>query len=151
MFGHRDSPSGIMPLLISAVENHISQYGVKCFIVGNYGQFDKLAASAVTFCKKTHPEISLLMLLPYHPTERPVKLSCEFDGSYYPPDMETVPRKIAIVRANQCAVDHSGYIIAYMSRSAGNTANLLAYAQRRGTNGRKNITLLKRSDDLTSY
>ena len=36
-----------------------------------------------------------------------------FDGTYYPPDMERVPRRVAIVRANRYMVNHVNYLIAY--------------------------------------
>ena len=130
MFGHRDCPEDILPALIQTVEQHIDRLGVNTFVVGNYGSFDRLAAKAVACCKILHSDITMLMLLPYHPTERPVVLPDEFDGSIYPPDMECVPRKIAIVKANQYAVDNSDYIIAFSRYKASNTSNLLHYARR---------------------
>lgn len=151
MFGHRDSPDEILPMLISVVEKHIIQYGVTCFVVGNYGRFDKLAAKAVACCKIAHSDTTLLMLLPYHPAERPIRLSREFDGSYYPPDMEKVPKRIAIVRANQYAVDHSDFIISYMKYNASNTANLMEYAKRRAATGKLKVTILKHLDNLSEH
>ena len=141
LFGHRDSSEKILPTLISAVEQHITQYGVRVFIVGHYGNFDHLAAVAINHCKRTHPGITLLMLLPYHPAERPLQLH-GFDGSYYPSGMETVPRRFAIVKANQYTVDHSDFIITYVHHIASNTIKLLEYAQRRGRDNLK-ITLLR--------
>ena len=71
------------------------------------------------------------MLLPYHPSERKIKLPEGFDGSWYPPEMETVPRRVAIVRANQCAVDHAGYLIVYVRHPASNARELVEYARKR--------------------
>ena len=45
--GHREASEEIYPALYAAVEQHIVEYGVKEFIVGHYGGFDRLAASAV--------------------------------------------------------------------------------------------------------
>jgi hypothetical protein len=56
-------------------------------------------------------------------------LTDEFDNSYYPP-LENVPRKYAIVRANQYMIDTADSIICYV-KHIGNTRNLLEYAQRR--------------------
>lgn len=43
--------------------------------------------------------------------------------------MESVPRKIAIVRANRYVVDHVGYLIAYAWRPASNARELAEYAK----------------------
>ena len=45
--GHREASEEIYPALYAAVEQHIVEYGVKEFIIGHYGGFDRLAASAV--------------------------------------------------------------------------------------------------------
>ena len=129
--GHRDTPESVYPDLLQAVEEHVAQYGVGEFIVGHYGKFDALAARAVCEVKARHPEVVLTMLLPYHPTERKIELPDGFDGSWYPPEMETVPRRVAIVRANRCAVDHAGYLIAYVRHPASNARELVEYAQKR--------------------
>ena len=69
--GHREAGPEILPALEDAIYIHISEYGVTEFIVGHYGGFDRLAARALVAAKKCHPEIRLLMLIPYHPAERP--------------------------------------------------------------------------------
>ena len=79
--GHRDTPDSIYPDLLRAVEEHITKYGVTEFIVGHYGSFDFLAARAVTELKTRHPGVKLTMLLPYHPSERKIKMPEGFDGS----------------------------------------------------------------------
>ena len=48
--GHREASEEIYPVLYAAVEQHILEYGVTEFIVGHYGGFDRLAASAVKKC-----------------------------------------------------------------------------------------------------
>ena len=93
--GHREASTEILPALESAIEQHISEYGVTEFIVGGYGGFDRLAASAVIRAKRQHPQIALVLLLPYHPAERPIEKPKGFDSTYYPPDMEKVPRQSA--------------------------------------------------------
>ena len=130
--GHREASSEILPALAEAVEKHITQYGVTEFIVGNYGGFDHMAAKAVIEAKERHPEITLSMLLPYHPAERPIAPPKGFDNTFYPPDMEKVPRKLAIVRANCYMVDHVDYLIAYAWHPASNARNLVEYAQKKG-------------------
>ena len=98
--GHRNTPDTVLPALIQEVERHIAEYGVTDFVVGHYGHFDTLAAQAVMDAKKRHPSVTLTMLLPYHPAERPIPAPEGYDGTFYPPDMGRVPRRLAIVRAN---------------------------------------------------
>ena len=130
--GHREASSEVLPALAEAVEMHITENGVTEFIVGNYGGFDHMAAKAVIAAKARHPDITLSMLIPYHPAERPIKPSQGFDNTFYPPGMEKVPRKLAIVRANRYMVDHVDYLIAYAWHPASNARNLVEYAQKKG-------------------
>ena len=48
---HREASKEIYPALYVAVERHIGAYGVTAFIVGLYGGFDRLEASAVKEAK----------------------------------------------------------------------------------------------------
>lgn len=67
-----------------------------------------------------------------------------FDGTFYPPGMENVPRRFAIVRANRYMVDHVDYLIAYAWHPASNARNLVEYAEnltRRGLLAVCNIAL----------
>jgi uncharacterized phage-like protein YoqJ len=129
--GHREASSEVLPALREAVEYHIVEYGVTEFIVGNYGGFDRIAAKAVIEAKTLHPQITLTLLLPYHPAERPIDLLPGFDGSFYPPNMEKVPRRFAISKANRYMVDHTDYLIAYARHPASNARSLVEYASRR--------------------
>ena len=115
--GHREVSEEIYPALYAAVERHIVEYGVTEFIVGHYGGSDRLAMSAVKEPKCFYPEVKLTLLLPYHPAERPVSTPDGFDSTFYPPGMESVPRKIAIVRANR-------YVAGYHSGDGGQSIEL---------------------------
>lgn len=129
--GHRDTPESIFPELLTQVERHYYELGVTEFIVGNYGSFDRMAARAVMTLKAQHPEVVLLLLLPYHPAIRPVPLPDGFDNTFYPPGMETVPPRFAIPRANRYTVEHVDYLIAYAWHPASNARDLVEYAKER--------------------
>ena len=129
MFGHATTPHTALPLIEAAAERYYLEYGIRTFIVGNRGNFDGYAATAISHLKKRYKDISLLLLLAYHPAERPVYLSDGFDNSYYPP-LENVPRPFTIVRANQHMVNEADSIICYV-KHPGNTRNLIEHAQRR--------------------
>ena len=49
--------------------------------------------------------------------------------------METVPRKLAIVRANRYMVDNSQFLIAYARYTVSNAWELTEYAMKRGKKG----------------
>ena len=129
MFGHATTPYDAISLIEAAAEKQYNEYYIRTFIVGNRGNFDSHAATAIKNLKKKYGDISLLLLLAYHPAERPVHLTEGFDNSYYPP-LEGVPRQYAIVRANQFMVDTADSIICYVNR-IGNTRKLLEQAERR--------------------
>ena len=142
--GHRDTPLSILPKLQDAVERHIAEYGVAEFVIGRYGCFDSLAAQAVREAKKRHPEIRLTLLLPYYDPTKPLALPSGFDGSLYPDGLERIPKRAAIVRANQYMVRHSNYLIAYDAGRIGNTRKLVEYALRREIKGQIHVENLAR-------
>ena len=132
--GHREASEELFPVLTEVVERHIIEYNVNDFVVGQYGNFDKLAAKAVRVVKKRHPTVTLTLLLPYHPYDRPIPVPKGFDRTYYPPGMETVPKRAAIVQANRYMVDNSTHLIAYVWHPGSNARNLLEYAQTKSRN-----------------
>ena len=144
--GHRDASEEIYLALYTAVERHILKYGVTEFIVGHYGGFDRLAASAVKEAKRFYTGVRLTLLVPYHPSERPSPTPDGFDGTFYPPGMESVPHKVAIVRANRYVVDSVDYLIAYAWHPASNAWELAEYAKRRAKKDALVITLIKPDD-----
>lgn len=144
--GHREALEEIYPALYAAVEQYIVEYGVTEFIVGHYGGFDRLAASAIKAAKHLYPDVKLILLLPYHPAERPIPTPDGFDSTYYPPGMENVPRKVAIVRANRYMVDHTDFLIAYAWHPASNARDLLEYAKKREGKGLIQVTALPHND-----
>lgn len=95
--------------------------------------------------KERHPSITLSMLIPYHPAERPINPPQGFDNTFYPPCMEKVPRKLAIVRANRYMVDHVDYLIAYVWHPASNARDLVEYAKKRELRNLISVTVLSRS------
>lgn len=141
--GHREAGEEVTDRLAAEIERHITQCGVQDFVVGGYGGFDRLAARTVKKAKDKHPEITLTLLLPYHPAERPVETPPYFDRTFYPPGMEFVPHRVAIVRANRYMVDNSDYLIAYAWHPASNARELVEYAQHREKAGQICITLLE--------
>ena len=129
LIGHRDAPYDLREKLEKAIAEAITKYGVTEFVVGQYGAFDKMAAVCLAEAKKAHPELRLLLLLPYHPAERAVVLPAGFEGSFYPPRMEAVPRRLAIVRANEYMAMHCDLLIGYAVLQNSNPGRIMRKAR----------------------
>ena len=129
--GHRDVDERLLPRLELVIDRLIREEGVRYFYVGGYGGFDRLAAAAVRRIKQKYPDITLMLVLPYHPAERPTEAPDGFDGTYHPDGLESTPKRYAIVRANKIMVDACDWLICYVRHGTGNSRKLLEYAQRR--------------------
>ncbi len=132
--GHRDAPETLMKALEESVFRHIIEYGVDHFTVGRYGSFDRMAYQTVCEMKKRY-DVSLSLLLPYHPFDCPVRVPEGFDHTFYPPGMETVPKRAAIIQANRYMIRHSDYLICYDRGQIGNTRILAEEARRKERGG----------------
>ena len=133
--GHREADEQLVPRLELVIDRLISEENVRYFYVGGYGEFDRIAATAVKREKQKYPDITLMLVLPYHPAERAVPTPDGFDGTYHPEGLENTPKRYAIVRTNQIMVDNSDWLVCYVHRGASNSRNLLEYAKRRKEKG----------------
>ena len=104
----------------------ISQ-GANEFFLGGYGHFDYMCASVLRELKKTHPQIRLILVLPYLNS---TMITDGYDETVYPP-LETVPPRFAIVRRNEWMVRESDIVVAYVMRGFGGAAKTLEYARRK--------------------
>ena len=129
--GHREADERLLPNLEFEIERLIRLENVRYFYVGEYGGFDRIAATAVKRAKQKYPGVTLMLVLPYHPAERPVEKPPGYDGTYYPEGLEKIPRPFAIVKANQLMVDSCDWLSCYVRHGASNARKLLEYAQRR--------------------
>lgn len=137
--GHREAPESIAPLLAEVIERHISEMGITEFVVGNYGAFDRMAAHQLALAKEKHSEINIMLLTPYHPAERKIYLPKGFEICFYPPGLECVPKRLAILRANKYMIEHSDHLITFVWHTASNARNLLEHAKRLELQGRIRI------------
>ena len=129
LIGHRDAPESVFFLLKQAIEQHITSYGVTEFVIGHYGAFDRMAARAVREAKLLHPNVKLVLLLPYY---QPDAASIEdgFDGTVYPEGQEAVPKRAAIVRANKYMIAHCNFLICYQRHIGSNARDCVEYARK---------------------
>ena len=125
----------MLPRLNLVIDRLIVEENVCYFYVGGYGGFDRIAAAAVKRAKQKYPDITLMLVLPYHPAERTVPAPDGFDGTYHPEGLENTPRRYAIVRTNKIMVDTCDWLVCYVCHGASNSQNLLEYARRQEEKG----------------
>lgn len=123
--GHRElyDEKEVRAWLESVTKDLIAK-GAEKFYLGGYGAFDRLAASVLAEQKKRYPHIELVLILPYLNRRKDI-LPC--DSSIYPP-LESVPKKLAIVRRNQWMVEQADVVVSYVLHSWGGAAMTLEYA-----------------------
>lgn len=143
--GHRDAPLALQKQLDEVVEKLASTNNVTHFIVGHRGSFDHMATSAIQKAKKYHPELCALRLIAYHPSERPAIIPELFDNIYFPLALAKCPRRFAIEKANQFVLSESDVLVCFVSRSGGNSAELLRKAVRMEKAGQIQIINLANS------
>ena len=137
LFGHRTAEDRLLPEIEREAERLRSEYGIHEFIIGNYGRFDRIAASAIINLKKKYGDIRLTMLLPYY--RENAKLPDGFDAFLLPEGSERIPKRFSIVYANRSMIVQCDCIICYVHYIASNSYTLYQFARKRG----KNIILLQ--------
>lgn len=102
---------------------------------GNYGGFDRCAASAIGEVKKTYTHIKLVLILPYL-----TKAVSDYKEEHYEKydaiviaDMpEKTPARLRIIKANEYMVDNCDFVICNVEHSWGGAAKTREYAKRKG-------------------
>lgn len=134
LFGNRICPDISKEDILEAVMFHHKVLGVHNFVVAGseYGMFNALAATALRSAAQTC-NITLSLLLYYHPQEKAFQLPDGFHNSVYPP-LESVPRRFAISKGNAYMIRTADTVICFV-KYAGNSRALLELALRRQAKG----------------
>ena len=104
------------------------------FLVGNYGDFDHCATSAIRLLKKEYETVELSLVVPYLTKE-----ICDYQRDYYEKYdsivmaniKENTPNRLKIIKANEYMVDSSDYVICYVDNDYGGAHKTLEYARRK--------------------
>ena len=128
--GHRDLTTDeeekLKELLYNKLEKLIKN-GADEFLLGGYGDFDKICAETVKKLKIIYPHIKSILVIPYLDREYNLKM---YDSTMYPP-IENVPKKFAIPKRNEYMVDNADFVISYVISSWGGALTTLNYAKRK--------------------
>lgn len=139
--GHRQLEDSELPALVmrlDAVIERMHVQGYRRFICGGALGFDMLAAERVIDYKKTHPDVHLAIAIPYAAQSKawPVSEGRRYERIIYAADethvlSRTYYKGCMLVR-NRYMVDHSSYVICYLTQIKGGTASTVAYASKEG-------------------
>lgn len=140
--GYRDAPEEMRQVLAQAVLQHIEEYGVRDFVVGRFGNFDRMAWQVLGASKMRHPDLSLRLAVPYADDVRRVPLPWGFQDFYFPEELWDAPRRAAIPRLNQLLVRQATHLIAYVDAQSNNSRKVLAFAKQQVRHGELVLTEL---------
>ena len=109
--------------------------GVKEFFIGNYGNFDRLAANILKKLKKKYSEIEICLIIPYLTSA--IKNNKDyykdtFDKIIIPDLPKNTPVRYKIIETNEYMADNSRYLICYVEHDWGGAAKTVEYAKRKG-------------------
>lgn len=123
--------SNLSSAVYEKCEELIKDYGVNCFWVGNYGEFDSLAAGCVRRLKEKYADIELCLVIPYVTKSiRELKEIYyeDFDCILIAEMSENTLARFKIVKCNEYMIDKSDYIITYIDHTYGGAAHTWKYA-----------------------
>lgn len=126
--GHKEvnSAEDVKEWLRKTVESLILR-DADTFLLGGYGGFDLMAADVVWEAKKSHPQITSVLVIPYIDRKFSSK---KYDETLYPP-LEKVPKRFAISKRNEWMVRQADVVVSYVLHSWGGAAKTLEYAERK--------------------
>lgn len=150
--GHAEVYADIGKALDNAIELCLKNAEDVVFYVGDRGEFDRMAASAVRAAKCRHKEKNIVLYLvePYMSTrinrDKDYLTEC-YDSIIIPAELMGVHPKSAITKRNRLMVDWCDVLIAYVYRDFGGAYQTLQYAKREG---KQIINLAKENGGETS-
>ena len=128
--GHRDCSETIKLRLSEVLVDLITNHGVDMFYVGNQGQFDTYVHSELKKLKLDYPQINYAVVLAYMPGKK-----TEYDdysGTMLPEGIESVHPRYAISWRNNWMLQHSDYVISYITHPWGGAAQYVSKARKQG-------------------
>ena len=134
-FGHRKLYFGIDDELDRLIEELILQHGVKVFMTGDMGNFDKSFSAAVRRAKRKYKDVELILVLPYFSN----KINTDkdyyqewFDKIVVPEELIGIHYKRAITERNYLMIDKSDYVLTGVYRTYGGANDAMKYAEKKG-------------------
>ncbi|WP_298736116.1 hypothetical protein [uncultured Subdoligranulum sp.] len=131
-FGHRDCPESIKPKIHAAVVDLIENHGVTMFYVGNQGNFDRMVRSVLKEVTTAYPEVGYAVALAYMPSGKSPNFLEDFSDTILPEGIEKVPKRFAIFWRNMWMVNHTDFVVLYVTREYGGAFRFSSIAKKKG-------------------
>lgn len=128
-FGHRDTPSQIESDLRKLLVYLIKEKGMDCFLVGNNGNFDRLASAVLADLQIQFSKIKCFVVLSKLPTQEKERYPLD---TLYPDGLENTPPRFVIDKRNRWMLAQSDAVVGYISYSVGGAAHFFNLAKKRG-------------------
>lgn len=127
-FGHRDCPGSVKASLYEAIERLICDQRVDTFYVGTQGSFDRMAYAALAELRQRYSHIKVYRVLAYMPKQS----EADSADTIVPEGIENAHPRYAIIHRNYWMIDHSDYVIAYVTHTFGGAYQAVERAKRKG-------------------
>jgi len=119
-FGHRECSDSIKTKLREVLIDLITNHNVDMFYVGNQGRFDTIVRGVLQELKKEYPRIYYAIVLAYMPGKRTEYN--DYSDTMLPEGIESVHPRYAISWRNNWMLQHSDYVVTYITHSWGGAA-----------------------------
>ena len=126
-FGHGDCPEMKYSNILQAIQNLITEKNIITFYVGTQGNFDSLVYRALCNLRADFPKIRIYRVLAYLPKDNSL-----ISDSILLEGIELIHPRYAISWRNRWMIEHSDYVIAYITHNYGGAARFVNEAKRKG-------------------
>ena len=119
--------------LEECIEKIIVTENISEFLVGNYGDFDRMAAGTVKKLKEKYPCIKLTLVIPYLTSainNNKDYYNKNFDDILVAEIPESTPKRLGILKCNEFIVNKSDILIYHIEHSWGGAYKTLMYARK---------------------
>lgn len=130
-FGHRECPATVKTMLRTVLEDLILRNGVDMFYVGNQGRFDAYARCVLQDLRKIYSHISYSVVLAYFPSRK--NGYTDDADTMFPEGLELIHPRYAIHWRNRWLLQHSDYVVSFITHEWGGAAQYVKAARRHGT------------------
>ena len=126
-FGHGDCPEMNYSNILQTIQNLITEKNIITFYVGTQGNFDSLVYRALCNLRADFPQIRIYRVLAYLPKDNSL-----ISDSILLEGIELIHPRYAISWRNRWMIEHSDYVIAYITHNYGGAARFVNEAKRKG-------------------
>lgn len=125
-----EAESTVRARLEAAVRGLIVGEGVREFLSGGMGEFDRLAERCVRRFREEYRDVRLCLVIPY--LTRSIQQIQGYDDIICPTFLAGMHPRAAIVQRNRWMVAQADWVVCYVRNATGGAASTRRYAVRQG-------------------